>query len=213
MGALITSPGNWPPVIILYTAVFLVNGVVIYYVSNLWANLFAGQKAGPNQIITLNALVRFSPLTNWPDFVYKIIQYVALLGVILLSAWRRIHIVKAIFFTIVYYLCFYEKVFEYQWSVLAYVLAICVVLLPEFQTRFSIFCCLLICLPSCFLLLSLLHFDVQNVTGLGLLPDEPAWEWMVVSKLLPLFLLYGNVLLVDIKPLLKRLRRPVLTGS
>jgi hypothetical protein len=191
----------------------LVNGVVIYYVSNLWANLFAGQKAGPNQIITLNALLRFSPLTNWPDFVYKSIQYVALLGVILLSAWRRIHIVKAIFFTIVYYLCFYEKVFEYQWSVLAYVLAICVVLLPEFQTRFSIFCCLLICLPSCFLLLSLLHFDVQNVTGLGLLPDEPAWEWMVVSKLLPLFLLYGNVLLVDIKPLLKRLRRPVLTGS
>src|SRR6266404_3729016 len=59
------------------------------------------------------------------------------------------------------------------------VLAICVVLQPEFQTRFSIFCCLLICLPSCFLLLSLLHFDVQNVTGLGLLPDEPAWEWMV----------------------------------
>lgn len=140
-------------------------------------------------------------------------QYVALLGVILLSAWRRIHIVKAIFFTIVYYLCFYEEVFEYQWSVLAYVLAICVVLQPEFQTRFSIFCCLLICLPSCFLLLSLLHFDVQNVTGLGLLPDEPAWEWMVVSKLLPLFLSCGSVLLVDIKPLLKRLRRPVLTGS
>ncbi len=63
------------------------------------------------------------------------------------------------------------------------------------------------------MLLSLLHFDVQNVTGLGLLPDEPTWEWMIVSKFLPLFLLYSNVLLVDIKPLLKRLRRPVLTGS
>jgi hypothetical protein len=52
--------------------------------------------------------------------------------------------------------------------------------------------------------------DTQNVTGLGLLPDEPAWEWMVISKLLPLILLCGSVLLVDIKPLLKRLRRPVL---
>jgi hypothetical protein len=161
---------------------------------------------------------QFFPASIGQDKAEEVIQFlIGTKGIpgggILLSAWRRIHIVKAIFFTIVYYLCFYEEVFEYQWSVLAYVLAICVVLLPEFQTRFSIFCCLLICFPSCFLLLSLLHFDVQNVTGLGLLPDESAWEWMVVSTLLPLFLLCGSVLLVAIKPLLKRLRRPVLTGS
>jgi hypothetical protein len=192
---------------LISTTIFWLNGLGVYYVDNLLANLLSSARAGPNQIITLNALLRFNSLTNWPDLTYTIIQYLCLLGVIFLSSLRRIHISKAIFFMIVYYLCFYEQVFEYQWSILAYILAICVVLLPEFQTRFSIICCLLICLPSCFALLSFLHIGVQNVTGLGWLPDEQAWELMVISKLIPMFLLCGSVLLGDIDALLKRMQR------
>jgi hypothetical protein len=191
-----------------YTVLFLKDGVGSYYVTNLLENLLASDKAGPNQIITLNALLRFSVLTNWPNIAYKIIQYAALLGVIFLGSRRQVHISKAIFFMVVYYLCFYEQVFEYQWSCLSYVLAVCVVLLPEFQTRFSLSCCLLICLPSCFVLLRLWHIDVQDAGWLGLLPGEHAWELMVVSKLLPLFLLCGSVLVVDIKPLISRIKRP-----
>jgi hypothetical protein len=52
-----------------------------------------------------------------------------------------------------------------------------------------------------------LHIDVQDAGWLGLLPGEHAWELMVVSKLLPLFLLCGSVLVVEIKPLTNWIKR------
>jgi hypothetical protein len=119
---------------------------------------------------------------------------------------RRIHISKAIFLYVAYYLCFYEQVFEYQWSTLAYVSAVCVVTCPEFQTRFSRFCILLTCLPDCFILLNRLHIDVKDLGYLGLIPGATAWEWMVVSKLMPLFLLLVSVLAADFKPILKQIK-------
>src|SRR5436305_177195 len=151
----------------LATALFLIGGVGRYYVENLMANVSSSGVAGPNQIISLAALLHFT--TQWPDFVYQTIEYSALLFIILLSALRKTHITTALFLHIAFFLCFYNMVFEYHWSSLAYVLAVGVVASPEFQTRFSRFCILLTCLPSCFILLNYLHIDVKAMVAFGLI--------------------------------------------
>lgn len=189
---------------ILSTAVFAFHGSGNYYTDNLLANLSTSGTAGPNQIITLSALLHYT--TKWPDIVYKVIQYVPLIIIVFLSSLRRISIPKAALFYVAYYLCFYEQVFEYQWSTLAYVLAVCVVTSSAFQTRIARFCILLTCLPDCFVLLNAWHIDVQDLGYLGMIPGAVAWEWMVVSKLVPLFLVLICALFADVKPILRQIK-------
>jgi hypothetical protein len=202
--------GRWQVALIgiglftVLTAVFLFHGIGKYYIDNLFANFSSSGTDGPNQIITLSALLHYS--THWPDLIYRTLQYGSLLLIIFLSSFRRIHIVKAFFLFIVYYLCFYEMVFEYQWSTLAYSIALCIVVCPSFQTWLARICILLTCLPDCFLLLRLLHIDMQNVAYVGLVPGDTAWEWMVVSKCVPLLLLVVVVLAGDFKPLWRQLK-------
>jgi hypothetical protein len=202
--------GRWKVALIglavfaLPTVAFLFHGIGKYYTDNLLANFSLSGTAGPNQIITLAALLHYN--THWPNLLYRILQYGSLLFVIFFSCFRRIHIAKAFFLFIAYYLCFYEMVFEYQWSTLAYSIAICVVVCPSFQTRLARICILLTCLPDCFLLLNLLHVDVRNIGDLGLIPGATAWEWMVISKLVPLLLLVGVVIAGDFKPIWRQLR-------
>ncbi len=202
--------GRWKVAVIglvlftLLTVAFLFHGIGKYYTDNLLANFSASGTAGPNQIITLAALLHYS--THWPDLLYRVLQYGSLLLIIFLSSFRKIHIVKAFFLFIAYYLCFYEMVFEYQWSTLAYSIAICIVVCPSFQSRLARMCILLTCLPDCFLLLNILHIDVRDMGKLGLIPGATAWEWMVVSKCVPLLLLVVVVIIGDLKPLWRQAR-------
>lgn len=189
---------------IIYTIPFVIHQTGNYYTNNLFEAITTTGTTGPNQIITLSALLHFS--TNWPDIVYQAIQNCALAIVIFLSALKRTPIAKSFLLYIAYYLCFYSSVFEYQWSTLAYVIAICIVSCPEFQTKIARFCILLICLPSCFFILNFLHVDIQDQGYLGLIPGEIAWKWMVVSKVIPLFLLLMSVLLADVKPIFGQMK-------
>jgi hypothetical protein len=189
---------------VILTCLWLRGDAGKYYLDNLTLNLFSEGSLGPNQIITFNALLHYS--THWNDLIYKAIQDSALILAVLLGLFRRTHVSKAVFWLIVYYLCFYEQVYEYHWSTLAYVLAVCVVCCPEFQTRLARFFILLTCLPGCFILLNLWHIDITNAGYLGLLPGATAWQWMVISKLVPLLLLCASVLAGDIKPLFKQVK-------
>ncbi|GCE09820.1 hypothetical protein KDAU_71490 [Dictyobacter aurantiacus] len=180
------------------TLLYLSGGVGKYYTDNLITNFNLSGTLGPNQIITLSALLHYR--TQWPDFIYHAIQDIVLAVIVFLGMLKRIALPKAALFYITYFLCFYEQVFEYQWSTLAYILAICIVTCSEFQTRRTIFCSILTVLPSCFVLLNLFHIDVQNLGYLGMIPGATAWEWMVLSKFIPLFLLLGSVLAPDIQP-------------
>src|SRR5689334_20996810 len=51
------------------TAGFVLGGTGKYYVDNLTANLSSSGALGPNQIITLSALLHYT--THWPDLVYQ----------------------------------------------------------------------------------------------------------------------------------------------
>jgi len=182
--------------VVLATWPFLLNKSGMYYINNLVKEFFHPDSPGPDQIMTLNALLRYS--FRWPNTAYQAIQYAALALVLLLSASKRTPLATSIFFSIAYFLLFYNLVYEYDWSTLAYVLAICVVFCPAFQTRTARICILLTCLPSCFLLLRLFHVDVSFNNHLGFHPGLVAWRWMVVSKIVPLLLLCGSVLAGDV---------------
>ncbi|GLV53549.1 hypothetical protein KDH_04020 [Dictyobacter sp. S3.2.2.5] len=186
------------------TLLWTFGGVGKYYTDNLMTNFSLSGTLGPNQIITLSALLHY--ITQWPDVIYHAIQDMVLFVIIFLGTLKRIALPKAALLYMVYFLCFYEQVFEYQWSTLAYILAICMVTCPEFQTRWTMFCILLIDLPSCFVLLNLFHIDVQNSGYLGMIPGATAWEWMVLSKFAPLFLLLVSVLAVDVRPIWQQLQ-------
>jgi hypothetical protein len=194
--------GIW--LLVMSTLPFAVQHMGAYYTKNLINNLTQSGTVGPNQIITLSALLHYT--THWPDAVYQGIQDGFLLIVIFLSALRRTHIVKAVFLSIVYYLLFYQAVYEYQWSTLAYVLAVCVVICPEFQTRTARVCLLLTCLPDCFLLLARLRIDVKDLGYLGLIPGTTAWIWMTISKVVPLLLLLICVLAGDVVPIFRQMK-------
>ncbi|HET8845819.1 MAG TPA: hypothetical protein VFN35_30425, partial [Ktedonobacteraceae bacterium] len=202
--------GRWKVVVlgvalfILSTLAFSIHGTGDYYTNNLLANLSTSGTSGPNQIITFSALLHY--ITKWPDIVYKAIQYIPLLIILFLSALKRIPIAKAVLLYVAYYLCFYEQVFEYQWSTLAYVLAVCVVTCAAFQTRIAKFCILLTCLPDCFALLNAWHIDVKDLGYLGMIPGAVAWEWMVLSKLIPLFLVLICGLFADVKPIFRQVK-------
>jgi hypothetical protein len=186
------------------TIVFFAHQTGKYYTDHLFATILTTGTGGPNQIITLSAILHFS--TNWPDIAYQAIQNGFLILVIFLSSLKRTSIAKAFLLYIVYYLCFYSAVFEYQWSTLAYVIAVCIVTCREFQTRIAGFCILLTCLPDCFYILNLLHIDTQNLGYLGLIPGAIAWKWMVISKLVPLFLLLISVFSADVIPILRQMK-------
>jgi hypothetical protein len=174
-----------------------------YYTNNLSVTL-TSPPVGPNQIITLQALLIYS--LHWPSLICGAIQNIALVAVIFLGSLRRIHISKAIFLAVVYYLLFYSMVFEYQWSTLAYVLPVCVVCCREFQTRLTRSCIILTCLPSCFVFLALWHIDVKDEGYYGLIPGATAWQFMTISKIIPLALLLACVLVPDIKPIYQQVK-------
>ena len=189
---------------VLCSVPFLLNGSGLYYITNLTSHFLYPSEAGPNQIITLLALLRYS--THWPDIVLKGIQDVALVLVLFFSSLKRVHISKGIFLAVVYYLSFYDFVFEYHYTTLAPVIAVCIVCCPEFQTRVARFFALLTCLPSAFVLLSYWHIDVTPDSFYGLNPGVLAWQWMVVSKVVPLLCLSISVLAPDVVPAYKQIK-------
>lgn len=184
----------------LATWPFLIMGNGSYYLSNLVKQFFHPDHAGPNQIMTLGALLRWS--FHWPEIVYQAIQDGALAAVVLLGARRSTPLVKTLFFSVAYFLLFYNLVYEYDWSSLASILAVCVVFCADFQSRLARCAMLLICLPSCFLLLQLLHLDVSPDGT----PGTVAWRWMVLSKVLPLVLLMVCVLMPEVALVAKRIK-------
>lgn len=189
---------------VAYTLPFLPGNTGSYYIDNLTAHLFSPGDYGPDQITTLASLISYT--THWPSLVLKGFQYLFLGFILFLCALRRVHISKGIFLMVVYFLFFYDFVYEYHYTSLAPVLAICVLYCPEFQTRISRCLVLLTCLPSAFVILNYFHigtywdsFYGANVTFLG-------WQLMVLSRVLPIILLVINVVRPDVVPAYKQIK-------
>lgn len=181
------------------TSIFLYNHAGDYYVNNLWGNFFTPSKAGPIQIFTLEALLRYS--TPLPDSALTSIKLSCLALVIILSVYKRISLQTGIFLAIAYYLTFYDMAFEYHYTTLIPILAICLVTRPEFQQLSSRICIILISLPNVLFLLHLLYslhfkfgpFDATKTMTmdpyLGPDPTVLGWQLCVLSRIIPVIVL------------------------
>jgi len=204
------------------TGPFLFNHVGNYYIDNLWNNFFTPIKSGPIQIVTLDALLRHSmPL---PESVLTAIKFSCLVLVIILSAFKRISLQTSLFLAIAYYLLFYDLVYEYQYTTLIPILAICLVTRPEFQRLSSRICIVLISLPSALFLLHLLYswdfklgsLDATTTMTMDPWPDptDLGWQLFVLSHIVPLIALAVCVvkpfvipIIKDTLPLIKNIRK------
>jgi len=198
---------------VITTGIFLLNHSGDYYIDNLRGNFFTPIKGGPIQIFTLDALLRYS--TSLPESALTAIKLSSLLLVIILSAFKRISLQTGLFLAIAYYLLFYDMAFEYHYTTLIPILAICLVTRPEFQQLLSRICIILISLPSVLFLLHLLYswhfklgpFDATTTitmdSFLGPDPTPLGWQLSVLSRILPVIVLAICVVKPFVIPIIK----------
>jgi hypothetical protein len=180
---------------LLGTGIFLYKDIGKYYLDNLTYFLSAPPLEGPDQIVTLASLLKFSTPLDAQLLLW--LQRACLVGMLLLSCLKRVHVFKAIFLAIAYYLLFYNRVYEYHYTTLAPILAFCVLYCPEFQTKPGRIFILLTCLPSAFVVMRLLG-DVTYSSLYGYNLYFAGWQVLVVSKIIPVLLLTGYVLRDDV---------------
>lgn len=200
---------------VIATGIFLFNHSGDYYVENLLGNFFTPNNSGPIQIFTLDALLRYS--TSLPDSILTALKLSCLALVIIISAFKRVSLQTGIFLAIAYYLLFYDMTFEYHYSTLIPILAICLVTRPEFQKISSRICIIFISLPNVLFLLHLLYswhfklgpFDAtQTMTMdpyLGPDPTVLGWQLCVLSRIIPVIALTICVVKPFVVPIAKDL--------
>ena len=189
---------------VILTAIFLLNNSGNYYTYYLMYHFFHPDKSGPIQIITLDAFLRYS--TPIPEFVLGVLKIVCFIFIVCLSSFKRISLLKAIYLSIVYYLLFYDRVYEYQYTSLIPILAVCLVVCEEFQRRLSKILITIIGLPSIFFILHFFKIGFIQDPVLGPDPTAFGWQLIVLNRILPVILLTFFVLVPDVKLIFKDLQ-------
>lgn len=183
----------------LTTGLFMINNVGEYFTHNLIAHFLYPYKSGPIQIITLDALLRYT--FHPSELVLSVLKLIFLGFIVFLSAFKRIHLVTGIYLFVVYYLLFYDYVFEYHYTTLIPILAVGLATRPEFQTLASRICIIFISLPSVFFILHYFHFAIVVDPLLGPDPTPLGWQLIVLSRVLPILLLTGIIVRMYAKPI------------
>ncbi|HXL37964.1 MAG TPA: hypothetical protein VN954_12295 [Ktedonobacteraceae bacterium] len=190
---------------IVGTGIFVVNKTGDYYTHNLVGHFFAPYYTGPIEIITLDALLRSS--VHVPEFVLGLLKMTFLGLTLFLSTLKRIHVVKSFYLTIVCYLLFFDLVYEYYYTSIVVVLAVCLVSCTDFQTKAARILITILSLPGVFFILHFFHVGFVQDQLLGPDPTFLGWQLMVLSRIIPLILLTVLVLWSDILLACRDLRR------
>lgn len=187
------------------TFTFKLLGVGDYYIDNLIYHLRTPIEAKGIDFMSLDALLR-STLNFSPENV-KIIKYIMLGIIYLLSFDKKISIIKIIYLLIIYFLFFYDLLFQYHYSVLGPMLCICLLVLPEFQNKLARLLILIINLPTIFFVFKGLNIGVTNNPILGTDPTIPTWQVVSFFQILPIIILTAIVLIPDIKNYFEFIKR------
>jgi hypothetical protein len=184
---------------IISTITFNILKVGQYYTYNLIYHLFTPIQTKGIDVMSLDSLLRnaFHISVNavtWIKFIYLGIVY-------LITFSKKVHILKAVFFLVVYFLFFYDLIYQYHFSVLGPLLSVCLLTLPEFQTKIAKILIIIINMPSVFFVLRIINLGVYNNPILGVDPTFTGWTIVSFFQLLPILLLAIIVLIPDIKSL------------
>jgi hypothetical protein len=182
---------------LIITALFSLNNSGNYYTYYIIFHFLHPDKSGPIQIISLDAYLRYS--THISEFTLGSLKLLCFVVIVCLSAFKRISLLKAIYLCIVYYLLFYDRVYEYQYTSLLPILAVCLVVCVDFQLRLSKILITIIGLPSIFFLLHFFKIGFIQDPVLGPDPTAFGWQLIVLNRVVPVILLTFYVLISDVK--------------
>jgi len=185
----------------LSTLTFKIIGVGSYYIDNVVYHLSTPIEAKGIDFMSLDALLR-NAFGASPEMV-KIIKYITLGFIYLLALGRRVDILKIFFLLIIYFLFFYDLLFQYHFSALGPLLSICLLMVPDFQTRLAKIFIVIINLPNLFFIFRTLSIGIVSNPVLGVDPTISTWQIVSAFQLLPIFLLAVIVLIPDIKYYIK----------
>lgn len=186
------------------TLTFYLLGIGQYFIDNVSYHIFHPMETNNIDFMSLEAILRNSFGISL-DAV-RIIKMITL-GIIYLIAFsKRVNVLKATFLLVLYFLFFYDLVFQYHFSVLGPLLSICLLALSDFQTRFARILILIVSLPNTFFVFRLLNLGIVNNPVLGADPIFKTQQIVSFFQILPILLLVIIVLVPDIKFYLGKLR-------
>lgn len=187
----------------IMTLVFYIRGDANYYIDNIISHFLNPIRTNTIDIITLDQWIRYE-IPFLTSFIF-IIKALFLAFILVYSSLKRVSINKAIFLMIIFFLFFYDLVYQYHYSILGPILAICVILNKEFQTRSARILILIIAMPHLFFLLRIFNIGFIMDPVLGPDPTWFGWAILVAGQLLPIILLTIIVIKSDIKDCIKDL--------
>lgn len=165
-----------------------------YYFANIITRLQHPITEGPIQIMTLDALLRYT--ISSPGNVLFLLKIVGITGIMILSFYRKTPLLTGIYGLVVMYILFFDLIYEYYYSTIAIVLAVCMIGINSFQRPWSYWMSLWVCAPSCLFLLRLwdIHFIARQLN-----PTVDGWKWIVIGRIIPIILLTGFAFSASIK--------------
>jgi len=188
-------------IFLVSTLTFNILGLGSYYTNNIYYHLLSPIATKGIDFLSLDALLRngFGISVN----TVKVIKMATLISIYLISIDKKIKIEKSFFLLVIYFLFFYDLIFQYHFSVLGPVLAICLLTLEEFQSKISKILILIISLPNTFFIFRILNIGIISDKVLGTDPTFETWRTVSLLQILPIILLTAIVLTPDIKRYLK----------
>ncbi len=189
---------------LISTISFNIVGVGQHFTNNLMNHLASPRIPDSIDFMSLDALMRRT--FNLSSELIKYIKYIVLIGIYVISLSKKTNITMSIFLISVYFLFFYDHVFQYHFSILGPVLAICLLTLPEFQTKIARILILIINLPSVFFLLRIFNFQFIFDPVYGPNPTIAGWQIVSFFQILPILLLTIVVLIPQIHYSINKLR-------
>lgn len=188
-----TKPAILSVLIFIFLSLpFFLFGKGQYYLTNLVSRI-GHPIGGPPGVFTLDSLLRFWEVGFYQEYGLYI-KIGVLIFIIFLQLRYKLSLWKGAFLMTSFYLLFYDLVFEYHYTTVGTLLALGVLFDDFFKEKITKVLAILNILPTPFFLMYLIHFEVN-----GNYVTDDGWSLLVVSKILPLFLLNGYLVYKVIK--------------
>ncbi|MBP9716485.1 MAG: DUF2029 domain-containing protein [Candidatus Levybacteria bacterium] len=178
------------------TTTFNVLNIGNYFTDNLAYHLLNPKEGKSIDFMSLEAFLRYTFNVS-PDFI-KYLKYITLISIYLMAFNKKTHVLTLIFLLSAYFLFFYDHLFQYHFSILGAVLPICLLTLPNFQTRLVKILILTTCIPTVFFLLRLLNFEFIMDPVYGPNPTINGWQITSFFQLLPVVILSVIIFIKEI---------------
>lgn len=183
---------------------FILLGKGGYYIDNLSSQILSPIATNTIDILTLDAFLRYTLSLSTADTIFlKILVFFS----ILLLTLTRVSIFKIFLLLTLYFLFFYDLVYQYHWTILTPVFTIALLVLKEFQGKIQKFLLALVALPHIFFILRFLNVGVKVDPFLGPDPTFLGWQIVLLYVLIPPTLLTFLALRPDIKNIILSIRR------